>query len=352
MPLSTSELLALLDAPEARNRRVAINWLGRTQHMLPPEQVARLFEDPDDEVRLAVLDYLEINLPPGHHEIALKGLHDPALKVRQHALEYLTRFPTKRAAASLESLIHSEQGRTRDLAIRALGQCDDGRASQVLLEVALDPNDTERFVASHVIGDLSDQSITERLMENLNADDDAMINITVNALRKVRDERVIEPLLRYIAAKPVRRVIDAIRILDNFRDSRICDGLLALVENNQLDEWARGFALHVLGNYPEARVIDVFKKLLEHGRHHDRHAVGYALTVIGGSEAVDCLMAVCDKETDASVLMQYSYAFAVLGDKRAVPVVQAMLNRVDGHERNGIQSNLKLLMLQPDKSSS
>jgi HEAT repeat protein len=102
-------------------------------------------------------------------------------------------------------------------------------------------------------------------------------------------------------------------------------------------------AIHLLGNYLEPQVIQYFIWLLQNGDHWDRNAVTHAFTKIGGTEAVDALIANLPFETDPNNLVNYSYAFAELGDKRAVPMLEALLERIDPIHRSMIETNLRAL---------
>ncbi|MBI1278410.1 MAG: hypothetical protein GC179_09805 [Anaerolineaceae bacterium] len=357
MQTHIDDMLRLLDSPQPAIVARGLQLIG--QHMLPLEQLDRLYEAGNSEVRVAVLKYLARNLPPGHISITHKALSDSSNSVMLAAVQHLITFPNTSTAPILETLLKNPEFPRKDLLIRALESCNDGRALAVLLPIVKDANHPCRMLASDTIGRMDGQPIIYELLYLLASEDEMTSFMASIALAGVRDAEIIEPVLTAIdqwwSTATSRIPFEAAHLLDKFHDPRIRDELLRLLTSkpnlpNQYGNLARSSAIHVLGNYSEPQVISYFTWLLQNGDQWDRYAVTYAFTKMKSTEAVDALMANILYENDPSILANYSYAFAVLGDKRAVPVLEALLERVDTQIRNTIETNLRSLNPPPSKT--
>ncbi len=345
----------MLDSPHPALRARGLLLIGQME-MIPLERLDQLYEAGNDEVRIAVLKYLARNLPPGHITIALKALVDSSNSVVLAGVQHLIDFPNTNAASILGSLLNNPAFPRKDLVIRALETCNDGRVLNLFLPILRDAHHPYRMLASSTISRIDAHPILHELLELLVSEDEITVFMATIALAAVRDEQIIEPILSVIdkwwSTTTSRIPYEAVHLLDKFRNLRIRNELLYLLTTkpnlpNQYGNLARSRAIHILGNYSEPQVISYFVQLLQNGDSWDRNAVTYAFTKMKSPEAVDALMANILYENDQTILANYSYAFAVLGDKRAIPILEDVLKRVDPHTRNTIEANLRSLNPSP-----
>lgn len=347
----TDNMLKMLDSPQQEIRARGLLLIGQKE-MIPLERLDQLYEAGDSEVRIAVLEYLMRNLPPGHNTFALKALTDSTNAVKIKALEYLIAFPNINAAPMLETLLEDQDFTRKDLVIQALETCNDGRAIDLLLPILKDAHHRYRMFASSTIGRIGGNPIIHELIPLLASEDEMTVFVATHGLANITDEQIIEPLLTVIDkwwSTMTSRIPDEVaKLLDKFHDARIRDTLLHLLttkpsRSKAYGDMTRISAIHVLGNYSEPQVINYFTQLLQNGNLGDRYAVTYAFTKMKSPEALDVLMTYIAHETDASLLLNYSYAFAKIGDKRAVPILEDVLKRVDPRTQSSIRSNLMAL---------
>ena len=352
MQTRIDNILHMLDSPIPAIKARALLLLGHEQHMLPLERLAQLYEDRSSEIRIAVLKYLSWNLPPGHTKFAIKALLESTNTIRVKAIEHLISFPDKDAAPILETLLKKPDFPRKDLVIRALSVCDDGRALSILLPILENTYHTERMLASNTIGKLGVQPVINKVLDLLDSDDEINVRVALAALVYANDDQIIGPVLSLLEkwqSIPKSQVAyAAISLLDKFRDVRIHDTLLQILvaKDSQpgiAGELARSSAIYMLAHYPDTQVMQYLMGLLQSGGQSDRQSAIYALTHIGSVEAVDALLTASIVETESHILSNYSSAFASLHNKRAVPILEAILQRVDPLHRSIIEFNLRAL---------
>ncbi|MBA3871203.1 MAG: hypothetical protein H0X30_18830 [Anaerolineae bacterium] len=345
------DMLAMLESPISAIRARAVLLLGHAEHMLSMERLDQLYEDGDSATRVAVLKYLARNLPPDHIQFALKGLTDSANSVRLTALQHLITFPNTSAASSLELLLKNPNFHRHDLVIRAMGVCKDNHALWLLLSILEDVHSPYQMLAGDSISRLDARPITDHLLRLLISDDEKTVFAAILALAPVNDTGIIQPVLhvmnRWWTTSKSRIPNEAVQVLDKFRDIRIRDALLQILSikydvPNDYGIIGRSSAIHLLGNYSQPQVISYLVGLLQNGDSWDRNAATYAFTKMRSAKAVDALLANIVHETDQGLLMNYSYALAKLGDKRAVPVLEALMQR-DPQTKASIETNLRAL---------
>ena len=112
-----------LDDPCLDVRRVAIEALGRKSPL--PEQYQRAimakFDDPESEIRLAVISVFSACQAPVLQECLLRGLEDPDTWVRVRCIESIGRFGLESAVPRLTELLDGANELTVIKTIEALG---------------------------------------------------------------------------------------------------------------------------------------------------------------------------------------------------------------------------------------
>jgi putative membrane-bound dehydrogenase-like protein len=182
----------------------ALPALGR-ERVLPPNDLAGFFENPDPGIRAAALRALasrrEGDVPPEVRQAVLSRLHDPALPVRSAAMEAAVALGLREAVPLLISAALDES--TRIEATEALAALPDARALPTYLAALRDRNPELRAraesallaIRDQVAGDLAREANTGRL------DGSAALAIEriLTRFRPIVDWRVIGPFPRTTA---------------------------------------------------------------------------------------------------------------------------------------------------------
>ncbi|QSZ67848.1 HEAT repeat domain-containing protein [Methanofollis aquaemaris] len=145
--------LALGGAEEARIRRMASIFLGKTGGASSVGALETALRDPDKEVRAEAMRAL-VACGSAGFPVLLAALRDPDWRVRYRAAEGLGLIGERRAVAPLVRALKDEREHVRYMAAKALGQIADPAARGALLPLLRDPNPPARKAAATALGQI------------------------------------------------------------------------------------------------------------------------------------------------------------------------------------------------------
>ncbi len=298
----------------------AIRKLGETKH---PSAV-----DPLIRVLITEHSYPAANALANIGTPAIKSL-EAALKsedrqVRRVALTALDNISDLRATDSLVLGLRDEDPGLRSLSASALGRKQDPRALGPLAEVLRDEDPAVRKWAVKSLGDI--KSTGHHPVEGIlpllkDADKDVRIS-TIETLGKLQDVRAVQPLVEIVKESDIQQVRKgAMTALGQIRNQHALEPLLALVKDE--DPMLRMWAVDALGEIGDARALEPAIVLLGDQNTNVRQSAAEALGKIRDSGSVGSLIRTLQKDT--WVKPQAAKALGEIRDLRGVePLIAAL----------------------------
>ncbi len=189
--------IANLQSPDPDERRNAAWNLGRFRDITLVDPLLRVIADPDEAVRLRVVDALGNLRDPRVIEPLLARLtQDESVDVRARAASALGNQGSSEAADALLDALNDGAPEVRGAVAEALGLLLDARAAPQLITLMLnDPDDTTRYYAARSLVRLGSEEVVDALLQALThaANADQRIRI-IEVLGQLHDPRPAETL--------------------------------------------------------------------------------------------------------------------------------------------------------------
>jgi HEAT repeat protein len=284
-------------------RSEAVRALGYIKDSGTAGTIARLLDDPDDDVRTGAEQALA-NIGAAAIKPILADI--PSERYMRAAVSVLKNVG-QAAVDPLIAELGQENLDARFMAIVALGEIGDARAVEPLTAALQDEDSHIRYAAVEALGKLQGKSSVDSIIASLSDEDRKVRKIALQTLGEVGDARAVEALIEVLEDRDYRR--DAASALGKIGDARAVEPLVRMLR--ECDQGAQLSATWALGQIGDARAAEPLADLLDSdsstsipaamalGRLGDPRAVklliGVTKSAIRGDSAVEALGIVLER---------------------------------------------------------
>ena len=228
--------------------------------------------------------------------------------------------PTVRTADSASRL---GQGTTSDSQAPAKPQGRD-TAVPALLTVLKDENVAVRLAAVEALGNLEDPRAVDALVQALRNDSDAQVReAAASALGEIDSARAVPGLIAALGSERVAAVRAKIAwALGEIDDARAVEALGAAVKDPEVE--VRRQVVWALGEIEAASAVPLLIPVLRDADAETRKQAAWALGEIESPDAIDAL-ATATKDANAEVRSEAVSALGRIENKRALPALTAAI---------------------------
>ena len=246
--------------------------------------------DPDVEVRRAVVEGLGNYRDPRALPALTAALKDADARVRSGAIEALSELKDTGAAPAIAGLIHDESVDVRRAAADALANLETPGAVDPLLEALADSDAEVRSRAADGLGDLHDRRAVPALIKALSDRSSEVRERAARSLGDLEDPRAADPLGQALASDADPEVRSAaIDALHDLEVAAVPAAVLDALRDPNAD--VRQSAARMLGDHQDARAVPLLRQLLEDKEADVREAAVEALGEIRSADAITALVA-------------------------------------------------------------
>ena len=298
----------------------------RTQPPDPLAEQLRRLEDDDGDAREAAARRLGEMRDRRALEALALALEDKDGGVCEQAAKALGALEDPRAVEPLCRALGHWKPEVVDEAAQALAELRDPRALPWLLEAMRSGPSRRRWRIIGAIGRLGDPRACEPLIAELEGDSDQQY--FAEALGELGDARAVGPLIS-VATDARRETFartGAIRALGKLRHQRIYDVLVGLLDDT--DEYVPRWAAGALGEFGDARAVEVLVQQVERG-NRDRRECLTALAKLDTSRGLETLLAAMTSN-EYGVSEIAAGGLGRIGDARALPALRKALKDSSG----------------------
>ncbi|MBT8143998.1 MAG: HEAT repeat domain-containing protein [Gammaproteobacteria bacterium] len=337
------------------NQRIVsgVAWALTSRKTYDPNELLDLLDDPDVpkatlmQVLGAHKDQLDVRkllthayeLAPSEKEAAMKLVAEmsneslvPELLsrltgkdalVRTHIINILARFRRDDVQRALQSQLNDRSKIVRQAALSALARMAEGLDISLLGRLLEDPEIEVQNKAVEVLIKVNHPKTPEHLIGALKSENEYSRRSAVEVLNEVGDSSSIKTLLEVLKDDDwwVRsRAVDA---LAKIGGPRVVDATLQLIKDP--DESIRRAAIEIINATKDERAV---KFLIEATRDSDwwvRERAADALAEIGDKKAMPALQAMLSAEPKS--IPAALRAIAVLGESDSIPFIVPLLDR-------------------------
>jgi HEAT repeat protein/beta-lactamase regulating signal transducer with metallopeptidase domain len=223
------------------------------------------------------------------------------------------------AVRMADSASRPGQGTTSDSQAPANPQGRD-TAVPALLSVLKDENVAVRLAAVQALGNLEDPRAVDALVQALRTDSDAGVReAAASALGEIESARAVPGLIAALGSERVAAVRAKIAwALGEIEDARAVEALGAAVRDPEVE--VRRQVVWALGEIESATAVPMLIPALRDADAETRKQAAWALGEIESPDAIDAL-ATATKDANAEVRKEAVSALGQIEDKRALPAL-------------------------------
>jgi HEAT repeat protein len=309
----------------SRDLRVAsIVALGRIGDGSTADALFNAAHDDDPQVRSAAIDALS-RLGVSVERVS-GDLASPNWQVRSSALVSLERLGDRKALPVIVRALKDSDPRVRAEAARALGALADPAATDPLVAALSDTSAEVRINATTSLGRLKSSSAVPVLASLLNDRDPRVSLASAEALARMRDAAATRILVKSLADSDGRVRARAAHVLARVSADTPIDGAAgplaqALTDSDAVVRYYAVEALTSLG----ASAVPYLIEILRAPRQADRDRAARVLWRIGAPSIEPLLRLLEDRSATPEMRASAAHALGVIGDRRAIDGLAAML---------------------------
>ncbi len=255
-----SELVAELGQSDDFTRARIIEKLVSSPSKELVEHVVHLLDDKNTSLRM---DVLEILRKTGNYGIdaVIHLLYHPNEDIRVYGCEVLQSLKHVSSLPHLIEKVYEENENVKNAAVTALGEFNDQRAVDVLLEV-LQQEEWAAFSAIYSLAQIGNKRAVPALMDVFKHSGEELSLAACEALVDFRDDRIVDEIVDFVNNLETEKKHIFIRIIIEHGDAGIGEKLVAVMGEDLLQ--------HLL-NYLRVEKRKSLKvvNLLVHFRHPD-----------------------------------------------------------------------------------
>jgi len=285
-----------------RVRKAAITAVGKLGMTDCIPAIVRLLDDPDHEIRRAVvtcLQALALIDRRGIQSVARQlGTSEQAEQRRNAAILFAALGDGDR----LSLLIKDEDALVRQAAVSSIGKLHLTPLSGVLLMALVDEDPDVRIAAAETLGQVGDRDIVTYLTHALK-DEDAWVQCAaLTSLANINPEGTLKAVQTVFTAADGLLLLTCLRLLDDHWDSQAQELVEQALENG--DEEVVILALAILGRRAVDRIADHAATLLVHDKWNVRIACARAVALLPAEQAGKILKQALESESNELVVTQ------------------------------------------------
>ena len=271
-------LLTALDATlpgEDATRRWIIACLGRSGDECAVGPLIARIDDPDENVRWAVIEALRRLGSQKAVEPLIARIDDPDEDVQRAVVKALGHLGSQEAVEPLIARIDDPDVRVRWAVIQALGRLDSQKAVEPLIARIDDPDEDVRRAVVEALGNLGSQEAVEPLIARIDDPDVRVRWAVVKALGRLDSQKAVEPLIARIddPDEDVQRAV--VEALGNLGSQEAVEPLIARIDDP--DVRARRAAVEALGRLGSQKAVEPLIARIDDPDERIRRAVVEAL---------------------------------------------------------------------------
>ena len=273
----------------------------------------------------------------------IQALEDSPFDVFEHTrwriTDVLGRLGDTRAVPHLIPLLASDNPHLRQEVARALGKLKDERAIAPLIdtfrrEEFFDDDEVEAItgweVAAEALAEFEGAAVPS-LIEALYDSHGNVRAWAADALRQIRDARAVDPLIHVLTDREVQVRIDSALALGAIGDARAIAPLISVLQHDDNDI-VRYSAASALGELVHGEVLEPLVHAVYDPVSDVRIAAIVALAKSAGVEVLQLILNLLH-DPDACVRSAACHALAAIGDERAIPALEEVIEHDKGRYR-------------------
>jgi HEAT repeat protein len=220
-----------------------VSQLGESDDFSRARIIEKLISSPSKElVQQAVqllsrkntslrMDVLEILRKTGNYDIAavIHLLNDPNEDIRVFGCEVLRSLKHMSSLPYLIEKVYEENENVKNAAVMALGEFDDPRSVDVLLDV-LHQEEWAAFSAIYSLALIGNRRAVPALIDVFMHGGEELSLAACEALVGFRDEKIVDEIVDFVNHLGEEKKAIFIRIIIEHGDSRICERLVAVMD--------------------------------------------------------------------------------------------------------------------------
>jgi len=224
------------------------------------ENLDRLLNDEDVEVRRSAVESLRGKSGEIYRHMLLRAMEDAAWRVRNTAMEILTEeHPVEEYIGGLIRLLYlDDNAGARNSAIKALIQLNR-KATPFLIEAFKTPNrDVRKFIID-VLGEYEDERSLPLMLDALRDDDENVRATSIEHIGKVRESSVVDALIVILESDDLWTAYPAADALGRIGDKRAIPALVEALNKKTLT----GPAIKAISNIADPVTLQFIVPFLE-----------------------------------------------------------------------------------------
>ena len=255
---SLSGLVARLGESDDFTRARIVEKLVSAPSRELVERVVQLLNDKNTALRMDVLEILRKTGSYGI-EAVIHLLYHPNEDIRVYGCEVLQSLKHASSLPHLIEKVYEENENVKNAAVTALGEFDDPRAIDVLLDM-LHQEEWAAFSAVYSLAQIGNRRAVPALMDVFMHRGEELSLAACEALVSFRDDKIVDEIVDFVNNLQKEKKNIFVRIIIEHGDARICEKLVTVMGEDLLQ--------HLL-NYlrVEKRKSSKVINLLVHFRH-------------------------------------------------------------------------------------
>ena len=321
---SVSDLLRLLTNGAEDVSSLALQGLTELSKLGEP-QLLQLLQSGSSELRAKLLPHL-VGLGVASEAVAA-CLHDPQASVRALACHALSRGSSTRVVPRLFELLKDPDLGVVHAAIGAIQSLGSEETERLALAAARSSNSSERRAALRIVTYLGYDESFQLCADAIAGDDERLRDIALSALPNLDDPRATPLLLEAAQQGGPRTRAAALRALGNTTATPEVKAALDTALDD-VDAWARYYACQALGKLGDGAALGRIVARLADPAGQVRMAAVEALSRIPGAAATRALSEIAQTQ-DAEMARAAIVGIGERGEAALRPIVEQALRSDD-----------------------
>jgi HEAT repeat protein len=292
---------ALTD-PSSLVRKSAVSASGKLGLTDSISAIVRLLDDPDHDVRSAVVACLQALALIDRHCIQAVagqlGESDQSEQRRNAAILFAALGDGDR----LSLLVKDEHSLVRQAAVSSIGKLHLALSSGILLMALVDEDPDVRMAAAETLGEIGDRSVVTALTHALD-DEDAWVQCAaLKSIVHISPENALNAVRTLVPGAEGLLLITCLNLLEEEGSDQALDLVEQTLDNN--DEEVVTLALSIIGRCAVDRILTHTEHLLAHANWNVRIACARTVALLPAVQAGKLLAHALENETNALVRTQ------------------------------------------------
>jgi len=271
----------------SRVRKTAVSAAGQLGLTDCIPDTVRLLDDPDQDVRNAVVDALQAFALIDRNTIqeVARQLGDSENSEQRRNAAVL--FAALGDGDRLSLLVKDEDSLVRQAAVSSIGKLRLSLSSGILLMALVDEDPDVRIAAAETLGEIGDREVVTALSHALN-DEDAWVQCAaLNSLARIYPEGILDAVQTVLPGAEGLLLITCLKLLEDQENSQALELVEEALDN--IDEEVVILALAIFGRRAIDRIVPHAARLLAHDNWNVRMACARVVALLPAQQASNLL---------------------------------------------------------------